>query len=254
MIEILIIEDEPRAASHLSRVLNESGEEIKICSIVESIDEATSYLKENGEPSLIISDIQLSDGLSFEIFDQVKVENPVIFVTAYDQYAIEAFRSNGIDYLLKPVSPEDVVKALDKFKRFTNHEKGDKKLDYGSLAALISGKSNDYKSRFMIKVGEKIKSIGIEEVDYFYSLDKATFLRTKADRNFVLDYSLEQVVEMLDPKEFFRINRKYIIKIDAIKEIVQWSNSRYKVVLDGTDEDVLVARERVKDFKNWLDS
>jgi len=229
-------------------LLKEIMPEAKVVAQPESIAESLAFLK-NNNPDLIISDIQLADGLSFEIYKEHSPECPIIFTTAYDQYAIKAFETNGIDYLLKPIEKVRLEQALTKM------EKLKPTLDLQQLIAIASNvQSKIYKARFMIKVGEKIKSIPVEDIALFYSLAKGTFLHTKEHRNYVLDQSLEQVYTLINPDHFFRISRKYIIAMDASMEIIAHSNSRLKLKITGfDDEDVVVARERVKDFKAWLD-
>jgi DNA-binding LytR/AlgR family response regulator len=207
------------------------------------------YLETHSEPELIFSDIQLADGLSFEIYRQVQVRCPIIFTTAYDHYAIEAFQTNGIDYLLKPIEEERLQKAIEKAKHFSPGLLLEKLL-------TINRPANEkaYKSRFMVKVGDKIKSVPVEEILVFFSQEKASFILTTEGRTYCIDYALDQLEPMLDPEKYFRINRKYIVSIDACTNIVAWTNSRLRLKIDGIDDsDIFVARERVVEFKNWLD-
>jgi DNA-binding LytR/AlgR family response regulator len=180
----------------------------------------------------------------------VKVDCPIIFTTAYDSYAIEAFNANGIDYLLKPIEEERLGKALQKARKFTTRLDLEGLLD---LKAVLERKQ--LKSRFMVKVGEKIRTIMVEEILAFYSFEKTTYLHTMTHRNYIIDYSLEELESMLDPERFFKINRKYIVSIDACSQIFAWSNNRLKIDIEGIDDQkIVVARERVKDFKAWLDT
>lgn len=247
-MRVLIIEDENRAANRIERLLQEIKPQITLLGKLESIKEAISFLATE-TPDLIISDIQLADGLSFEIFETIKEPSPIIFTTAYDQYAIDAFETNGIDYLLKPIEKERLQKALEKFEQFAPRIPVDQLLKLNKVA-----QKSRYKSRFMIKVGDKIKSIPIADIAGFHSLEKGTYLRTYEGRNYVLELSLEQVKEALDPNTFFKVNRKFIICIEAINEIIAHTNSRLKLKVNAFEEDeIIVAREKVKDFKFWLD-
>lgn len=249
-MKVMIIEDEVRAADRLQQLLKELDHEIAIIARVESVKDAVAFLSTH-EPQLIFSDIQLEDGLSFEIFEQVEVKCPIIFTTAYDQYAIDAFRTNGIDYLLKPVDTTRLQQSLNKVKKLSPA------LSLENILALANtGNSKQkFKNRFVIKIGERIKSITIEEVQAFFSQDNATYLLTKEGRKFLIDYSLDFTETMLDPEIFFRISRKYIVSIHACQDIVAWTNSRLKIQLHGSDDQmIIVARERVQEFKAWLDN
>ena len=248
-MKAIIFEDETRAANHLERLLARVAPEISVIAKLESVRDAVKYLQNNPEPELIFSDIQLADGLSFEIFKQVEVSCPIIFTTAYDHYAIEAFKTNGIDYLLKPVEEERLRQAIEKAKHFSPGLVLEKLLAMNRPAT-----EKAYKSRFMVKVGDKIKSVPVEEILVFYSQEKATFVRTSHAHTYCIDYALDQLEPMLDPEKYFRINRKYIVAIEACTNILAWTNSRLRLKIDGIDDsDIIVARERVVEFKNWLD-
>lgn len=248
-MKVLILEDEARAANHLERLLAKVAPGMKVVSKVETVRDGLKYLQNNPEPDMIFSDIQLADGLSFEIFNQVAVNCPIIFTTAYDHYAIEAFKTNGIDYLLKPIEEERLHQAIEKAKHFSPGLVLEKILSISNSAS-----EKIYKSRFMVKVGDKIKSIPVDEILVFYIQEKATFIHTTDKRNYCIDYALDQLEPMLDPMTYFRINRKYIVSIQACTNILAWTNSRLRLKIDGIDDpDIVVARERVQDFKNWLD-
>ncbi|MBI9066953.1 MAG: response regulator transcription factor [Salinivirgaceae bacterium] len=245
---VLIIEDEARAANHLERLLKEVVPEMQVVAKIESVRDALAFLNTKPAISLIFSDIQLADGLSFEIFNQVNVNCPIIFTTAYDQYAIEAFKTNGIDYLLKPIEEDRLKQAIEKVKSLSGSVNLEKLLQMVDAASTKS-----YKSRFMIKVGDKIKSIVIEDIKAFYSLEKASYLHTQANRNYVVDYSLDELITLIDPNKFFKINRKYIVSFEVCTHIIAYSNSRLKLTIDGIDDkDIIVAREKVQEFKSWL--
>lgn len=247
-MKVIILEDENRAASLLERLLAKVAPHMMVVAKLESIRDGVKYLQNNPEPDLIFSDIQLADGLSFEIYNQVAVRCPIIFTTAYDHYAIEAFKTNGIDYLLKPIEEERLTQAIEKARHFSPGLVPDKILSVSNQASAKS-----YKSRFMVKVGDKIKSIPVEEIMVFYS-QKASFILTADKHTYCIDYTLDQLEPMLDPKTCFRINRKYIVSINACTHILAWSNSRLRLKIEVTDDpDIIVARERVQEFKNWLD-
>jgi two-component system, LytTR family, response regulator len=248
-MNVIILEDETRAANHLSRLISKIAPEMKIVAKFETVRDAVPYLQENHDISLLFSDVQLADGLCFELFRQVEVKCPIIFTTAYDHYAIEAFKTNGIDYLLKPIEEERLKQAIDKVKQFSPSLALEK-----IISLTRTGITRTYKSRFMVKVADKIRSIPIEEISAFYSMEKATFIHTIDNRDYCIDYTLDQLESLLEPDKCFRINRKYIVTMLACKQIVVWSNSRLKLKIEGLeDPEIIVAREKVQDFKNWLD-
>jgi DNA-binding LytR/AlgR family response regulator len=248
-MKIMILEDETRAANHLERLLAKVVPNMTVVARLESVLDGLKYLQNKPEPDLIFSDIQLADELSFEIYKQVSVRCPIIFTTAYDHYAIEAFQTNGIDYLLKPIEEERLRQSIEKARHFSPG------LVLEKLLAMNNPTSEKaYKSRFMVKVGDKIKSVPADDILVFFSQEKASFIRTCDARTYCIDYALDQLEPMLDPEKFFRINRKYIVSIDACTNILAWTNSRLRLKIDGIDDpDIIVARERVVEFKNWLD-
>ena len=249
---ILIIEDEEPAYKRLQKMLKELEPDHTLFDQIVSVSSAVKWFKENDAPNLIISDIQLSDGISFEIFKQVDIKCPVIFTTAYDQYAIEAFKVNSIDYLLKPVKKEELGKAITKFKAFTPAIAAPA-IDINKLLQSLQPAGADYKKRFVVRYGEHIKTIDIEEVVYFYTEDKATFMCTKDARRFVVDFNLDTLDSILDPKIFFRINRQYIISIHSIAEMFAYSKSRVLIKLNpASKHETIVSTERSADFKHWL--
>ncbi|NTW23791.1 MAG: response regulator transcription factor [Lentimicrobium sp.] len=248
-MRILIIEDEVRAANHLERLLKKIAPEMEVLARLESVRESVEFLNRVRDPDLIFSDIQLADGLSFEIYAKVKVSCPIIFTTAWDQYAIQAFNTNGIDYLLKPVEEDRLMKAIEKARQFSPMPMLEKIL---AMAGSLPAKS--YKSRFLIKVGEKIKTIPIEEIVAFYSLEKATYLHTTGKRSYCIDFALDHLETIVNPDLFFRISRKYLVSLGACTNITAWSNSRLKLNIEGIeDQEIIVARERVQEFREWLD-
>ena len=248
--KVVIIEDEKHAAILLQNLLLKQG--IEVLAHLDSVKNAAKWLANNPAPDLLLMDIQLGDGLSFEVFDIVKVNCPVIFITAFDQYAIEAFKLNSIGYLLKPIDEEELITALGKYHQMHlafNLEKASSQME--DARTMMNA---EYKKRFVLKVGAHLKSISISEVLYFYSHDKTTFIKSKDGRSHVLDYTLEQVQALLNPTQFFRICRKYLICIDAIEDIVAYTNSRLLLKLTNlTERDAVVSREKVAEFKAWLD-
>jgi DNA-binding LytR/AlgR family response regulator len=251
-MKVVVIEDERLAAERLIDLILQYDSGIEVLTTLDSVKQSVEWFDKNQHPDLAFFDIQLADGLSFEIFEKTIIDCPVIFTTAFNEYAIRAFKVNSVDYLLKPIDIEDLTKAVDKFKKnFSGKEVAHQQEVFDRVLHLLT---NNYKQRFVIKVGEHIRSVATENILYFYSLEKATFLHTDDDHNYVIDYSLEQVETLVDPERFFRINRKYMITIDSIDDIITYSNSRLKIELKHSDDqDVIVAREKVKQFKKWLD-
>jgi DNA-binding LytR/AlgR family response regulator len=248
-MHILIIEDEKPAAERLKALAAPLLPQAAFHGHLDSISGALQWLQTHSAPDLIFCDIQLADGYSFEIFEQLRVSSPIIFTTAFDQYAIKAFKHNSIDYLLKPIDPKELAYAIHKFK----NQHINKGLDLNILQGLLKSEKT-YKERFMVKVGEKIHTIPTPEISFFYSESKATFLQTKENRRYLIDYTLEQLESMLDSTSVFRLNRKYLASIDAIEGIFTYSNSRLKVKLKNCDDnDILISREKVGEFKEWLD-
>jgi DNA-binding LytR/AlgR family response regulator len=254
MIErVLIIEDEPQAIKRLETLIAELIPRVTILARMDSVKESVSWLKENSPPDLIFMDIQLADGISFQIFEQCQVNSPVIFTTAYDAYALKAFKVNSIDYILKPVDKDDLAGALKKLNSLTQGKDNATEMlaNIGEAVRLLTRK---YKTRFVLKVGEHLKSIEVSDIQYFFSLEKTTFAKITDGRRHILDFTLDQLEDVLDPQQFFRINRKYIISATAIQDMVSYTNSRLKLVLKGSDDsDIIVSRERVQEFKDWLD-
>jgi DNA-binding LytR/AlgR family response regulator len=252
-MKILIIEDEKPAARLLQRKIEKLG--LTIETLLHSVSTSIEWFENNVHPDLIFLDIQLSDGLSFEIFEKVTVKSAIIFTTAYDEYALKAFKLNSIDYLLKPIDEDELATAINKFK--TNFEaKQSANIDIESLKKILNNDTAsvpEFKKRFTIKTGNHLKVINNEEIVCFYSENKGTYLHTKENRNYLLEQTLEQLESELNPKDFFRVSRKFIIYINAIQDIVVYTNSRLKVKLNAYDEDeIIVSRERVNEFKSWL--
>ncbi|MBU3822878.1 LytTR family DNA-binding domain-containing protein [Flavobacteriaceae bacterium XHP0103] len=250
-MNVIIVEDEKPSARRLQRMLEKL--DIKADALLHSVEESLEWFQKNPHPDLIFLDIQLSDGLSFEIFETLDIKSAVIFTTAYDEYALQAFKLNSIDYLLKPIDEDELVKAVAKYQERIP-QKQSVNIDFNDIKKLLVNPiDREYKKRFSVKVGQHIKLVNIDEVECFYSENKGTYLHTADGRNYLLDTTLEQLADELEPRLFFRISRKYFVNINAIKDMVSYTNSRLQIKLDTYKaDDVIVARERVKDFKEWL--
>lgn len=250
-MKTIIVEDEKPAARLLQRKLAKLG--IAVETMLHSVEEAIEWFTKNEHPDLIFLDIQLSDGLSFEIFDKVTINSAVIFTTAYDEYALKAFKLNSVDYLLKPIDEDDLEAAVSKFE--LRIKKPDP-LQHGIeeiRKMLTTPATKSYKKRFTLKIGHHLKVINTDDIECFYSENKGTYLHTTDNRDYLVEQTLEMVEQELDPAEFFRVSRKFIIPLKAIKEIVMYSNSRLKVILPSyRDDEVIVSREKVGDFKKWI--
>ena len=247
----IIIEDEKPAARLLQRKLQKLDVEVGV--LLHSVEESIDWFTKNEHPDLIFLDIQLSDGLSFEIFEKIDIKSAVIFTTAYDEYALRAFKLNSIDYLLKPIDEEDLETAIFKFKaRLPKQET--LQLDFDQIKKMLSNPfDKNYKKRFTIKIAQQLKVITVDEIECFFSENKGTYIHTFDNRNYLIESTLELLEQDLDPTDFFRVSRKFIIPLKAIKEIEVHSNSRLKVILPSYKEDeVIVSREKVADFKNWI--
>ena len=250
-MNIIIIEDEKPAARLLQRKLEKLG--YSITTLLHSGEESLVWFQNNPHPDLIFLDIQLSDGLSFEIFEQIDIKSAVIFTTDYDEYALRAFKLNSIDYLLKPIDEEELATAISKFaNQFQVNSVSN--LDFEAIKRmLVNPISKEYRKRFSVKIGQQIKVIDVTDIECLYGENKGTYIHTSDNRDYLIDSSLEVVEAELNPNDFFRISRKYIIPLQSVKEIQVYSNSRLKISLPTYKADeVIVARERVSDFKEWL--
>jgi DNA-binding LytR/AlgR family response regulator len=247
----LIVEDEKAAADRLTGLIKKCDSSIDITAIVQSVKNSIQWLNTHQAPDLIFMDIQLADGLSFEIFEQTIVKTPVIFTTAYDEYALKAFKVNSIDYLLKPIDEGELKNAIDKFKANNSPLEIPPQVFDNIMISL----TKKFKNKFVIKVGEHIKIFTTEDIQCFYIIEKCTFLQNNSKRDYAIIYSLDQLEDLLDPARFFRINRKFIVSLPAITDIVSYSNSRLQVKLESNDSDeLIVSREKVQEFKKWLES
>ena len=261
ILRALIVEDEPLAARRLADLLARQPEPVQVLGTAESVAQAVVLLESvPSAPDVLFLDIHLADGLSFELFERTPVRCPVIFTTAYDQYALQAFKVNSVDYLLKPLDEAELTAALRKLRALRPAAAPAPALDPDLLAQLMrqlqqAPAASSYKTQFVVRVGEHLKVVPLEQIAYFFSLEKATFLQTTEGRKFVVDYTMDQLETLLDPRRFFRLNRAYLAQQAAIHDIIHYTNSRLQTVLrpPAPDAQVLVSREKVNVFKSWLD-
>ncbi|QNJ98459.1 LytR/AlgR family response regulator transcription factor [Constantimarinum furrinae] len=251
-MKVLIIEDEKPSARRLQRMLNKL--DVQVDQMLHSVEESKEWFSKNIHPDLIFLDIQLSDGLSFEIFDSVEVKSAIIFTTAFDEYALQAFKLNSIDYLLKPIDEEELSTAVTKYRSLKPKEQAIQ-LNFDDIKKLlVNPVEREYKKRFTTKIGQHIKMIPVDEIECVYSENKGTYAHTVEGRDYLLDTTLEQLEEELEPELFFRINRKFFVNINAIRDIISYTNSRLQLKLNSyKEQEVIVAREKVRDFKLWLE-
>lgn len=248
MIQSVIIEDEKPAARRLQRMLENL--DVQVLTVLHTVEEAITWFSTNPSPELIFLDIQLSDGLSFGIFEAVEISSPIIFTTAYDEYALQAFKLNSVDYLLKPIDDEELEAAVTKFR---NRMPSESKLPNLQVLKSLLNLPKEYRKRFTIPVGQHLKLIHVGDVCCFYSENKGTYIYTCEGRSYLLEGSLDKLEPELDPALFFRVNRKFIIQMKSLKDIITYSNQRLEVKLENFQgEQIIVSRERVKDFKEWL--
>lgn len=250
-MNVLVVENEKPAADKLCRMLRKIDSSAEILDVLETVESAVGWLQGNPAPDLILMDIQLDDGLCFEIFEAVNVEVPVIFTTAYDEYTLRAFKVNSIDYLLKPVEEVALEAAIAKYRKIFPGSV----VSRDNIEKIIRELSGNYKSRFLIRTASGFKSIPVTDILYFHICDRSVFLHDKTGKDYGMDYSLDQLQKILDPSGFFRINRDCIISIDSISRITAWSSSRLKLAIsEERDNDLfIVSREKTGDFKKWID-
>ena len=254
-MQVLIIEDEKPAARHLTALLQRCDPAIIVLDRIDTVKKAVYWFQHHKAPDLTFMDIQLADGLSFTIFEQTAVTSPVIFTTAYDQYAVQAFKVNSVDYLLKPIGADELAQSIQKFRQIHRSSPvASPATDLTQIQQAINMLAQQHKSRFVVKVGEHIRTIATADILYFHSQEKATYAQTQSGRQFIIDYSLEQVEAVVDPQRFFRISRRYLVSLEAVRDIITYSSNRLKLVLEHSDDqDVVVSRDRVADFRRWLD-
>lgn len=249
-MKTLIIEDENLTAKRLKGLINKYDPTIEVLDILPSVEESVNWFKTNEAPDLIFMDIHLEDDLVFKIFEEMELYSPVIFTTAYDEYMIQAFKVNSIDYLLKPINYDELVQALEKF---TSFKKQFTQTNLETLLQLIGNKEINYKTRFMISVGTRLKSIEVKDIAYFYSEEKLSFLVTKEGQNLPIDFSLDKLSGHLNPRDFFRINRQFLVGFNAIDIAQTHFKGKIKLELKPkTKIEVFVSGDRMTDFKDWL--
>lgn len=258
-MNILIVEDEDLAVKKLKKTLLSVDESANVVGEADSIKSTVNWLENNPSPDLILMDIELADGQSFEIFNHVQVKSPVIFITSYDEYALKAFKVNSVDYLLKPVQKEDLTVALDKYRQMKKMYAAEKETSSGiSIDALVKElqqklQTKDYRKRFLVKHGQKLVSVEVEEIAYFFSDGRLNFFKTFDNKKFVVDYTMDELNDMLDPDKYFRISRAFFISVNSVSQIHDYFGNRLMLQLKPeSDKEAIVSREKVSDFKNWL--
>ena len=253
-MRILIIEDEHYAAKRLKSMVEQVISEAKILGPLDSVEESIEWFAKNEEPDLIFMDIQLADGLSFKIFEEVKFICPVIFITAFDEFAIDAFKLNSVDYLLKPIEEKQLKTAIEKFEKFHGHS-NIQNIDWTELSRSLYANKGVYKKRFLIKTGTAFQYLNTTDIALLYSEESLSFAINKTGKRLIVDSTLDKIESSLDPTHFFRISRKHIVSVSEINKIHPHLNSRLKLDLkQKTDQDLIVSREKVKQFKEWIES
>ncbi len=258
-MKALIIEDEIYAQEELRRLLESSDRGIEVLDCIDTVEDSVVWLQNNPRPDIIFLDVQLSDGLSFEIFKQVDVQCPIIFTTAFENYALKAFKVNSIDYLLKPIEKKKLEDSLDKYDRLKKSFGTQEGVvlnaeQVGRLFEMTNDAKKEYKKRFMVKTGDRIRHISVNDTAYFLSEHDYTYLVAKENKRFIIDYSLDELAKILDPNEFFRLSRKCISNIHSVKMVNKYFNSRLEVILQPPTEDqILISRVRVPEFMKWLE-
>ena len=254
-MEAVIIEDEIEAAERLTSLIKDCDPSIKVVQQIDSVQDIISYFSSSRQPDLVFMDIQLADGKSIEIFDKVRIESPIIFTTAFDQYALQAFKQHSIDYLLKPIQAVELHSAIEKARKVYHTSTRLTESDIKALKELIGSSNNKYKQRLLIKSGNKLQYKPIDTVAFFFADGKNVYLVGKGDgKKALIDHTLEELEDMLNPEHFFRISRKYILNFDAVQEIKGLISSKLQVRLNQPcEQELIVSRERIHDFKCWLD-
>jgi len=249
-MNVIIIEDESLTAQRLELMLSKYSPSIKVLAVLPSVAESVQWLRKNDAPDLVFMDIHLEDDLCFKIFELAPLTAPVIFTTAYDEYMVKAFKVNSIDYLLKPLNYVELIAALDKYKALKEQFA---KPDFDTLLRYIGQRAPEYKTRFMVSIGTKIRSIEVADVAYFYSDEKITFLVTKEGQNLPIDFSLDKLTALLDPQRFFRASRQFLVSFDAIQTVHTHFKGKLKLDLAPKSKlEVFVSGDRMTDFKEWL--
>ncbi len=255
-MKILIIEDEKPAIEKLELMLRKYDPEIEITGRCTSVEQTIKWLnRSENKADLMFMDIQLTDGLSFEIFEKTEVNTPVIFITAYNEYAIQAFKVNSIDYLLKPLKYDDLYRSMEKIKVLRENLPANKeRIKYDELSRALLQMNKSYKTRFLVKVGDHIRSVKSEDIELFYAEGRTVYIITKKQNKYIIDFILEELESNLDPNMFFRANRSFIVNINAISDVVVYSNSRLKIELNQEfEKEIIVSREKVAQLKIWFE-
>lgn len=257
-MNILIVEDEDLAVKKIQKTLASIDPDAVITGVTDSIKATVEWLESNAKPDLILMDIELSDGQSFEIFSRITVESPVIFTTSYDEYALKAFKVNSIDYLLKPIQKEDLETALDKYRQMKSVYGSGPATSGLSMDALIKELSRklqpkEYRKRFLVKHAQKLVSIETEEIAYFFSDGRLNFFKTYDNKKFVVDYTMDELEDMLDPDRYFRISRSFYISVDSVDQIHDYFGNRLLLNLKpAVEKEAIVSREKATEFKKWM--
>lgn len=252
-MKILIVEDEELAVKKLQKTLTAVDDTIEVAGVTDSIKSTVDWLQDNPAPDLVLMDIELADGQSFEIFKLTEVKSPVIFTTSYDEYALKAFKVNSVDYLLKPVQQDELQAALDKYKKLKGGNKADISLDHLVKELQQKLQPKEFRKRFLVKHAQKLVSIEVEDIAYFYSDGRLNFFKTNDNRKFVVDYTMDELEDMLDPEQYFRISRSFYVSVGSIDKIEDYFGNRLILQLRPVvDKEALVSREKVTDFKKWM--
>lgn len=252
-MKVLIVEDEELAVRKLQKTLAAVDDSIEVMGVTDSIRETVNWLQENPTPDLILMDIELADGQSFEIFKLTEVKSPVIFTTSYDEFALKAFKVNSVDYLLKPVQQEELQAALEKYRKMKQEKSNDISLDHLVRELQQKLQPREYRKRFLVKHGQKLVSVEVEDIAYFYSDGRLNFFKTTDNRKFVVDYTMDELEEMLNPDDYFRISRSFYVSVNSIDKIEDYFGNRLILQLKpAVDKEALVSREKVSEFKKWM--
>ncbi|SDB50803.1 two component transcriptional regulator, LytTR family [Flavobacteriaceae bacterium MAR_2010_188] len=256
MIQVVIIEDELPAQRLLKETLQEITIETEVVDCLNSIKSAVAWFQNNEHPEIVLLDIQLSDGLSFEIFKQVKIDSTIIFTTAFDEYAIQAFKVNSIDYLLKPIEKDELQTAFEKYHQYNTQfiQEKNSNIDFSELASLIKSEKTEYRKRFLIQSNESFFHLPVGDIALFYSMQGVTFAVTFEKREYPVNFALESLKEQLHPDKFFKINRQFVVNIEAIKRVHSYFNGKLKLEIQPShSEDIIVGKDKVAAFVRWMD-
>lgn len=252
-MNVLIIEDEAPAFRRLEKILLEIDPDIKIVEVLDSVEDAVKWFKNHSAPDIALFDIQISDGISFQIFDQIEVPCPVVFTTAFDEYLMKAFKVNSVDYLLKPVKKDELKSALDKFKKLHAPKPAD--LNLTEILKHISLSEQQFKTRFLVKIGEKMLSIKANEIVCFQSRNGIVHIVTESGKKYISDFTLDELATQLDPKNFYRAIRQFIVNADFVAVVHKYFKGKLLVEMSHfSEEEIIVSTEKASSFKEWLDS